>query len=213
MKKLLVLLITLTLAFALPVQAIAKVKSGDTCKSSGLTSISNGKKFTCIKSGKKLIWNKGTTISVLSRIAKAKEPVEISKIIDFRESVSVYGKERLGFTCWNDISSKDNIVLQVKKNGIWLHKQIGFHLDGYLLCPNADSSAVFFSWIVDELGENSSSSDYPRAKTLEARTAIVNSDGSIKFLGDPFLITIYQRKSDLDQDFVDAFNEILKGGI
>lgn len=212
MKKILASLIILSFAFV-PVQAIAKVKSGDTCKSLGLTGISKGKKFTCIKSGKKLIWNKGTSISVLSRIAKAEEQFEISKVVDFRKSVSVYGEKRLGFICWNNISSKDNIVLQVKKNGIWLHKQIGFQFEEYSLCPSPDSVPVFFSWIVDELGENSSSVDYPRAKTLEARTSIVNSDGSIKFLGDPFLLTIYQRKSDLDQDFVDAFNEILKGGI
>ena len=212
MKKILTSLITLSLAFT-PVPAIAKVKSGDTCKSSGLTGISNGKKFTCIKSGKKLIWNKGTSISVLSKIVKAEEPFEISKLVDFRKSVSVYGEKRLGFICWNDISSKDNIVLQVKKNGIWLHKQIGFQFEDYSLCPSADSVAVFFSWIVDELGENSPSGDYPRAKTLEARTSIVISDGGIKFVGDPFLLTIYQRKSDLDQDFVDMVNKVMKGGI
>lgn len=40
-----------------PIQAATR--SGDVCKKIGITAISNGKKYTCIKSGKKLIWNKG----------------------------------------------------------------------------------------------------------------------------------------------------------
>lgn len=44
----------------------AAVKAGDLCKKVGLTSIANGKKFTCIMSGKKIIWNKGVTIPVIS---------------------------------------------------------------------------------------------------------------------------------------------------
>ena len=39
------------------------VKAGETCKKAGITSTVNGKKFTCIKSGKKLIWNKGVKVA------------------------------------------------------------------------------------------------------------------------------------------------------
>lgn len=42
--------------------AFAVVKSGATCTKLGATSIASGKKYTCIKSGKKLIWNKGITV-------------------------------------------------------------------------------------------------------------------------------------------------------
>ena len=38
------------------------VKPGTECKNLGLTSVSGGLKFTCIKSGKKLIWSKGIKI-------------------------------------------------------------------------------------------------------------------------------------------------------
>jgi hypothetical protein len=38
------------------------VKPGDICKKAGSTATANGKKYTCIKSGKKLVWNKGVTI-------------------------------------------------------------------------------------------------------------------------------------------------------
>lgn len=39
----------------------AAIKSGGSCKTAGLTSTSGSKTFTCIKSGKKLIWNNGVT--------------------------------------------------------------------------------------------------------------------------------------------------------
>jgi hypothetical protein len=62
MKKVLAALITGAL-FLLPISAVAAVKAGDACKKAGSTAIANGKKFTCIKSGKKLIWNKGVAVA------------------------------------------------------------------------------------------------------------------------------------------------------
>ena len=57
----------------------AAVRTGEPCKKVGLTSIANGKKFTCIKSGKKIIWNKGVTIPVISP-KPTKAPSSPSKI-------------------------------------------------------------------------------------------------------------------------------------
>ncbi len=42
--------------------ALAAVKSGQSCSKAGATSTSKGIKYTCIKSGKKLVWNKGVKI-------------------------------------------------------------------------------------------------------------------------------------------------------
>jgi hypothetical protein len=61
MIKLLAALISATL-FLVPINAMAAVKAGDACKKVGATAIAKGKKFTCIKSGKKLIWNKGVAV-------------------------------------------------------------------------------------------------------------------------------------------------------
>lgn len=61
MRKTLVssLLIGLMLTFvSLPVSQAA-TKAGATCKKVGVTSSVGGKKYTCILSGKKLVWNKG----------------------------------------------------------------------------------------------------------------------------------------------------------
>ena len=48
--------------------AEAAIKPGTACSKIGKTSTFNGKKFTCIKSKKKLIWNKGV---VIKRVTKA----------------------------------------------------------------------------------------------------------------------------------------------
>ena len=63
MKKPLALLVALTFvisSFSLP--AYAAVKAGAKCSTKGEIKTSQGKKFTCIKSGKTLVWNKGVVI-------------------------------------------------------------------------------------------------------------------------------------------------------
>ena len=45
-----------------PAISNAAVKTGDTCKEDGQISIATGKKYTCIKKGKKLVWNEGATL-------------------------------------------------------------------------------------------------------------------------------------------------------
>jgi hypothetical protein len=62
MKKWLGSFVAMALILA-PVNAIAAVKAGDLCKKAGSTATASGKKFTCIKSGKKLVWNKGVAIA------------------------------------------------------------------------------------------------------------------------------------------------------
>jgi len=61
-KRFLVLLtVTLTLGLLQPI-ATAAPKPGTACKKAGQTSTSAGIKYTCVKSGKKLVWNKGVAI-------------------------------------------------------------------------------------------------------------------------------------------------------
>jgi hypothetical protein len=63
MRKSVLVLLTATLAFAsIQSIAIAAVKPGTTCKKVGQTSTSSGIKYTCVKSGKKLVWNKGVAV-------------------------------------------------------------------------------------------------------------------------------------------------------
>lgn len=62
MRKQISLTLAISLAVLLPNHALAAVKSGAKCSKVNSTQIVNGKKFTCIKSGSKLIWNKGISL-------------------------------------------------------------------------------------------------------------------------------------------------------
>ena len=68
-KSRLALAIVLLLSLSSPVHAAAP-KAGTACKKAGQTSTSGGIKYTCIKSGKKLVWNKGVVV-------KKAEPVPV----------------------------------------------------------------------------------------------------------------------------------------
>ena len=59
-KKLISFLSILSLSIALPlIPANAAIKSGGACSKAGIKSKSSSKTYTCIKSGKKLVWDKG----------------------------------------------------------------------------------------------------------------------------------------------------------
>lgn len=63
MKKTLAILVTtVLLGSSMSLPARAAVKAGAKCAKVGLTSITSGKKFTCVKSGKKFAWSKGEII-------------------------------------------------------------------------------------------------------------------------------------------------------
>jgi hypothetical protein len=66
MRKVLAVLIAVSLLGIAPAQAATK--PGGKCTKAGATVNSAGKKFTCIRSGGKLVWNKGITIKKSSAI-------------------------------------------------------------------------------------------------------------------------------------------------
>lgn len=59
MKRTAILLISAILLFQTPANAAPKVAAGSSCSKAGATQVVSGKKFTCIKSGSKLVWDKG----------------------------------------------------------------------------------------------------------------------------------------------------------
>ena len=73
-KGRLVIAIALLLALATPVHA-ATPKAGAKCTKAGITATAAGKKFTCVKSGTKLVWNKGVTVQAAPKVdVKPVEP-------------------------------------------------------------------------------------------------------------------------------------------
>lgn len=81
MKKRSLPVIVFVLLFALlagPLNA-AGIKPGTTCAKAGATAVSGGKKFTCIKSGKRLAWNKGVAIRAAAKPTPAATPTSSAK--------------------------------------------------------------------------------------------------------------------------------------
>ena len=69
---LIVIATLLCIILASPAQAV--VKSGVKCNKAKATTTVSGKKYTCIKSGSRLIWNKGVSIKVSTTAKPAVTP-------------------------------------------------------------------------------------------------------------------------------------------
>ena len=77
MRRVITYLLTACLVIAPTTHTFAAVKAGGACSKLNTTSIVGSKKFTCIKSGKKLIWNKGVAVASKSTtpIVEIPDPV------------------------------------------------------------------------------------------------------------------------------------------
>jgi hypothetical protein len=81
-KRLIAFLSILSLSLSLPlIPAYAAVKAGGACKKAGVTSVALGKTYTCVKSGKKLAWNKGRA-SVVTPVQVIPDSWPIDKSAD-----------------------------------------------------------------------------------------------------------------------------------
>ena len=101
-KKLFAFFSILSLFLSIPIISVnAAAKAGASCSKAGVTSVASGKKFTCIKSGKKFVWNQGeavaasnpspsATVNPASDVSPCKLPVA-----DGRGDVSIGGWPRI----------------------------------------------------------------------------------------------------------------------
>ena len=124
MKRVLSVLVAAAL-FSIPLNAFAAVKAGDPCKKAGTTATANGKKYICIKSGKKLVWNKGVAIAAPKPTATptpsitptaTPTPIIEKTPTGFNDLVENFKGVYVGV--WNSSNSKinSNPPLDVKQN-------------------------------------------------------------------------------------------------
>ena len=99
--------------------ANAAVKAGAKCTKVGVTSISAGKKFTCVKSGTKLVWNKGVAVKAAANPAQKSpqptpEPIPVVKYPDaptsFDDLIANY--QGISYAAW----SKSNAAIMASKD-------------------------------------------------------------------------------------------------
>lgn len=99
MKRVAIIAITAS-ALLFPESAEAAVKAGQICKKINQSATSNGKKFTCIKSGKKLIWklapaSKAADTPLKLPTVSAEEPKEQERQLEVTSSAAA----KLGTGC------------------------------------------------------------------------------------------------------------------
>ena len=117
-KRFLVLLtVTLTLGLLQPI-ATAAVKPGTACKKVGQTSTSSGIKYTCVKSGKKLVWDKGVAIKAPSKPEETPAPsIEMKDLLSVDSRISSTSELTTIETCKTEDKTPDYLAL-----GKLLHK-------------------------------------------------------------------------------------------
>ena len=81
MRKLIVLLLAVSLLGIAPAEA-SSVRAGGKCAKHKVTATVNGMKFTCIKSGNRLVWNKGVKVKKAAAIKAGVCPVKATADFD-----------------------------------------------------------------------------------------------------------------------------------
>jgi len=104
------------LALVIAPPASAAVKEGAACKKAGQSSTVSGRKFTCIKKGSKLVWNKGVAVkkaptAAATPVASAASAMSATPMAtkSAEPASTVYTMERVkanstSSSCWTVIS-------------------------------------------------------------------------------------------------------------
>ena len=133
-KKSITFLSVLSLFLSMSVISVnAATKAGGACKKVGIKSVVANKTFTCIKSGRKLVWNKGTTmappaavqpswlksyseISSISRKSKIDfnvEKIEISPNVDGKLALDLLKYQNLVSSYWKSYGFESQYPIHI----------------------------------------------------------------------------------------------------
>ncbi|NCV44995.1 MAG: hypothetical protein EBW15_09480, partial [Actinobacteria bacterium] len=126
MKLRVILIALLFLAPLTPSISATPPKAGAICSKAGVTKNSDGKKYTCVKSGKKLVWNKGIQIksAATNKISNSPSPtpsplpgMQTQNSNDVRNIIIRYHRPSGDYAGWNiwiwrnsDDNSKDSPI-------------------------------------------------------------------------------------------------------
>jgi len=142
--RLVALIIPMVLVAA---NSFAAVKAGSSCSKAGIKSVSAGKTYTCMKSGKKLVWNKGVLIPV------AKPALNDSGATKNQEATSTK-TELAGFESWNTGATAQEVsdAAQAKFRA-WAAQQTSFKPNHRLILETGlTNSRVSNFTAADKLG-------------------------------------------------------------
>ncbi len=105
----------------IPNNSFAAVKAGSSCTKAGIKIVSAGKTYTCVKSGKKLVWNKGVLIPIAkpepsaAAIAPTAKPTPAPVVVDLTFDNLLESTSNISYTAWK--KSADVITASTSKAG------------------------------------------------------------------------------------------------
>ena len=107
-KKLIAFFSILSLFLSAPlIPANAAAKAGAKCTKAGSTEVVKGKSYTCIKSGKKLVWNKGVTSKKVGAAQPTlPTPTSFDDLVQNYEGIAyaAWSKSNAAITAANDVA-------------------------------------------------------------------------------------------------------------
>lgn len=115
--RVLVFVALLPLVLVAPVSNAA-VKAGSACTKQGVKQISGGKSFTCIKQGKKLVWNKGVVLAKAT-VPNAATPSPAASVAALPSPTATVSK--ISFTPWaTSFATEDMVAAALAKTSEFL---------------------------------------------------------------------------------------------
>jgi len=169
MKRLAILIVAALFVAQSPAMAAPAVAAGATCSKVGLTQIVSGKKFTCIKSGKKTVWDKGVAAKKSQTITA--DPVADVEISEESISLSVNASSGLAIQA----SSSTPQVCTVDSELAVALKKIGKCTVTLTQAGNASFSAaspVTLSFNITKIKQEISTGDDPEIEFIEKTQTI-----------------------------------------
>ena len=150
-KKLIAFLPILSLSLSLPlIPAHAAVKAGGTCTQAGITSVASSKTYTCIKSGKKLVWNKGVVVAA-SNPTPAATPTTAANYATLWEKYS-WVKPTSASSVASAATDKFKAYVAVTRTNSTVIK----------IAAQDGSDQTLFGWVKDGANLVSKAFDYPK---------------------------------------------------
>ena len=140
----------------------AAVQAGSACKKAGITTTASGKTFTCIKSGKRLVWDKGAIIkkfpsppiqpsnSVNTNTKRYSQALIIQKFIDDAQKIDT--STQLNPRWIYEGETNENIKKPTEEGlnkAIKFYFQLGFTTDGFMVFVTKSEP-----WLREQMVEN-----------------------------------------------------------
>ena len=178
MKKLL-----RSIALVLPMVLVssnsyAAVKAGSACSKSGIKSVSAGKTYTCVKSGKKLVWNKGVAVAKPAVVNPEPAPSASASAApsESAKPVVIADPELSPKSIYADAS-----VCQLKSS-ITTEADLGYQMDPmFLNSTGTVNLAIIYTTYTDAAGDDRAFSEYEKVQFPEvARFYSDSSYGRLK---------------------------------